>query len=552
MPAIVTNKFRMHNAKQFIEGFDEDAGFTSFANTAAGDTSLETNMYLFIGKVDPWTDDTSPPTPTDSVANTEYSHWRDMIAAKKIGSSDITHAVRRVDWANNTAYFAYNNANNALYDQNYYVLTDEYNVYKCLANNLSGGNSTTKPSGNSTAGLSTSDGYKWKFLYTISAASALKFATPSYIPTQTVRHANTVMPSSTQDNEKQRNVELACVDGRVEIINKTANGSGYHIFSSTLAANDNHNTSSFVLSTGSATDDIYNDCSIHFTDGAADGLGGKISDYNGTTKIATIETAIGATPANTAAFTIAPTVTITGDGQGLTARATGSNTTGVEGVTVLSAGNSYSNSIATITANASHGSGATATSIIPPKGDHGFDLVEELGGYFVMLNTRLEYSESNNFTTDNDFRKVGLLAQPNFANGDLATSTVLDQAVEATIQSLTGTAFAADDKITGVLSGATGRVVDYNGSTNKLKLIDVTKGTNSTAGFDTTPGSFQNNETFSAIDVDEASKSTAGNTNTVTGGDMQKFSGNIIYVENRSPVSRASDQIEDIKLIVEF
>ena len=65
MPAIVTNKFRLHNAKQFIEGFDEDSGFTSFANTAAGDTSLETNMYLFIGKVDPWTDDINPPTPTD-------------------------------------------------------------------------------------------------------------------------------------------------------------------------------------------------------------------------------------------------------------------------------------------------------------------------------------------------------------------------------------------------------------------------------------------------------------------------------------------------------
>ena len=550
MPAIVTNKFRLHNAKQFIEGFDEDSGFTSFANTAAGDTSLETNMYLFIGKVDPWTDDINPPTPTDSVSNTEFSHWRDMIAAKKIGAADVTHVTNRYNWANNTAYFAYTHANNALFSQQFYVLTDEYNVYKCLANNLSGGNSTVKPTGNSTSILATADGYKWKFMYTISAASALKFVTNSYMPTQQVRAANGAMVAESQENEKQRNVELACVDGAVDVINKTANGSGYHIFSSTLG-DASHTTSSVVLSTGAATNDIYNDCSIHFTSGAANNTGGKITDYDGSSTTVTFE-AVGVAPANGDSFTIAPTVTITGDGEGLTARATGSNTNGVEGITVLTAGNSYSNAVATISGNASHGSGATAQPIIGPKGGHGFDGVAELGGYFAMLNTRLEYSVSDNFTTDNDFRKVGLLAQPNYANGDIATATVLDQAVTITVQNLSGDAFAADDLVTGSQSGATGRVVDYTSGTLALRLIDVTKGSNTTDGYDTTAGSFQNNETFTVVDVDGSSKTTTGNTNTVTGGDMQKFSGDIIYVENRSPVTRASDQIEDIKLIVEF
>ena len=544
----------MHNAKQFIEGFDEDSGYTSFANTTAGDTSLETNMFLFIGKVDPWTDDINPPTPTDSVANTEYGHWRDMLAAKKVGAADITHAIERYDWTNNSPYFAYTSANNDLYTQSFYVLTDEYNVYKCLANNLTGGNSTTKPTGNSTSVFATADGYKWKYLYTVNAARALKFITPAYMPTQMVRYANGTMPSSTQDNEKQRAVELACTDGQVEIINKTANGSGYHIWSSTLAANDNHNTTSFVLSTGSATDDIYVGAAIHFTSGDANNQGYPVSDYNGTTKVATIATALDNTPANTDNFTIAPTVTITGDGQALTARATGSNTTGVEGITTISSGNSYSNVVVSIAGNttAPHGTGATAAAMIAPQGDHGFDAVAELGGYFVMLNTRLEYGESNNFTTDNDFRKVGLLAQPNYANGDLAVATVVDQAVAVVIQSLTGSDFAADDKVTGALSGATGRVVDYTSATLTLRLIDVTKGTNATAGFDTTPGSFQNNETFSTVDVIDVSKTTTGNTNTVTGGDLQKYSGDVIYVENRSPVTRASDQIEDVKLIVEF
>ena len=121
MPALVTNKFRMFNARQFRESFDEDFGMTTFANTVAGDTYLESNMYLFIGGVQPWSnvdtavtgdDDTDPPAPTDSISNTYFNHWKDMIAAKKIISTDVTHCISRYNWANNTAYFAYDNKSN--------------------------------------------------------------------------------------------------------------------------------------------------------------------------------------------------------------------------------------------------------------------------------------------------------------------------------------------------------------------------------------------------------------------------------------------------------
>ena len=77
MPAIVTNKFRIHNAKQFVEAFDEVSA-TSGAAITDSSGLLQTHMYLFIGKVTAWTesssDDTAPPTPTDSVANTVYNH----------------------------------------------------------------------------------------------------------------------------------------------------------------------------------------------------------------------------------------------------------------------------------------------------------------------------------------------------------------------------------------------------------------------------------------------------------------------------------------------
>jgi hypothetical protein len=71
-------------------------------------------------------------------------------------------------------------------------------------------------------------------------------------------------------------------------------------------------------------------------------------------------------------------------------------------------------------------------------------------------------------------------------------------------------------------------------------------GSNTTVGYDSITGSFQANETITAANGAQA------NTSAVVGGDFQKFSGDVLYIENRSPVTRADDQIEDVKLIIEF
>lgn len=556
MPALVSKKFRLHNAKQFVEAFDEDAGFTTFANTTAGDTSLETNMYVFIGGISAFTDDTNPPTPTDSVANSYYENWRDMIAAKKVSSSDVTHCVPRYNWTNNTNYFAYSHTENNLYGQTFYVVTDEYNVYKCLANNNSGGTSQAKPTGTGSSIITPgADGYKWKFMYNISASKALKFATTSYLPVQQVRHANafgksstTGMPSSSQENEYQRAVEVAAISGELNVINKTANGSNYVFESSSTQSITS--TTVFVIHNGADTnDDYYVGSDIFFTNGDASGMGGTITNYVGSSRTVTIGTALAATPTAVSTFVIAPKVTITGDGQAANARAIGSNTNQVTSVTVVNAGNNYSNAVVTFTANSSHGSGATATAVIEPYGGHGYDAVEELGGYNVMVNSRLENDESGDFTVSNDFRKIGLLRQPLTSAGAVATATTADQAVTITTQSYTSSSltYVADQLVTGSDSGATGRVVDYTVGTNKLRLVSVTHGSNTTNGYDGLPGSFQTNEAITVSGGDPTA-----NTNGVAAGELKPFSGDILYVENRSPVSRASDQIEDVKLIVNF
>ena len=85
MAAIITEKFRLHNASQFVESFSEASAST---------------YYLFLGKSSPFSSatsggsDSSPPTPADAVGQIEYYSWDSMLGAKNISSSDITRTAR--------------------------------------------------------------------------------------------------------------------------------------------------------------------------------------------------------------------------------------------------------------------------------------------------------------------------------------------------------------------------------------------------------------------------------------------------------------------------
>ena len=98
MSAIITEKFRQHNANQFFESFTEASAST---------------YYLFIGKSTAFTastttgNDSSPPTPADEIGEIHYYAWDSMLAAKKINSTDVTYALPRRNWSNGTTYDMY-------------------------------------------------------------------------------------------------------------------------------------------------------------------------------------------------------------------------------------------------------------------------------------------------------------------------------------------------------------------------------------------------------------------------------------------------------------
>ena len=426
MASLVTSKFRVHNAQQFAEAFSETSN---------------TVMYLFVGKNNAWTNDNSPPTPVNSTANVEYTPWRDMYAVKRITTSDVTHAIPRYDWTSGTVYDQYDDQDtNLIESDDFYVMTEDYNVYKCLFN-ASGAASTTKPTGVSTSPFTAADGYIWKYMYTVTTAKALKFLTNDYIPVQTL---------ASDGGEDQWDVQTAAVDGGIHVVKVTAGGSGY------------------------AT---------------------------------------------------APAVTITGDGTGATANSTITANV-VTAVTITAAGTGYTRASVTFASGA-----AAATAIISPKGGHGADAVEELGGKYIMLNVRLDGNESNTFSTANEFRQVGIVRDPYlYGTSTRAVASSFRQSFKYQLSGISGS-FTVDETIT---SGS-----------NTASLIEFT-----------TPNLFTTLPVHKPFaNTTSVTGGTSGATGTIaviTTPGLQPYTGDIIYVENRVPIARADDQIEDVKLVIQF
>lgn len=91
--------------------------------------------------------------------------------ATGIGSDAVLRAVMS---------FAYNGSH-TLEDSMFYVVTDEFNVYKCLENN-NNAPSTVKPTGTQITPILTADGYVWKYMYNVPINLRNKFLSDDQIP----------------------------------------------------------------------------------------------------------------------------------------------------------------------------------------------------------------------------------------------------------------------------------------------------------------------------------------------------------------------------------
>ena len=305
------------------------------------------------------------------------------------------------------------------------------------------------------------------------------------------------------------------------------------------------NTTTLQLATDANTtsDSVYVGSTLYITNNAGRGEQSVISAYDAALRRVTVQNAFTITPNTSSGYTISPTITINGDGSDAKARSIGNSTFGVQDILVTNKGLNYTTASISITANGSHGTGANADVIIGPVGGHGFNAIEELAGNRVMVDSRITGNESGFFTTDNEFRQVGLVRDPlQSANANaFFSSDLADQSSKITVREVAGT-FQADEVVFqgDSLSNSTanGVVVDFLNN-NRLRLNQVS-------------GSFVSNSTVNSITGNTTGATAIIVANGVSNSDMKPYSGDILYIENRTNVTRATNQIEDFKIVLEF
>jgi len=338
MAAIITEKFRLHNADQFEESFTESANNT---------------YYLFIGKSTPYTSgtsggsDSSPPTPVDGPSD-EFFSWDDMLAAKKITSSEIQRVIPRRNWVNSTKFDMYRPDYSAsvtatsgatnLYDSTFYFMTSDFRVYKVLDNNGGTAYSGTEPTSTSNAPFSLG-GYVLQYMYSLTSAQINSFLTADFMPVAT-----------------DSTVSGAATDGAIDSLIVTG-GSGY--------------------TNGTYYAAVYGD-----------------GTSQGTSSGAIVRITVSSGVIQPFGLTAGTDTTVHVAGSGYTF-----------GTVNLASGYTFSDAALT-SASAIGGSGGSISVVIGPKGGHGFNAVQELGGHYVMLGTTLTGAEGDDITTGNDFRKI--------------------------------------------------------------------------------------------------------------------------------------------------
>ena len=468
MAAIVTKNQRIQNAKNFIEDFSG---------------SPERNfLYLWLGKSDPWNNniesfvDGTIDLPIDG----EYQKsqiYNEMIAMKRVFEENMVHVVPTTVWTRGDEYQAWDDEYQVteiseggcpvvknIYDTKFYVVTIDFNVYKCLVAGPEG--STEMPTHTSVTSIEPkmySDGYVWHYMYTITTNDALIF------------YNNSFMPVHEKDTQHQ---DQADIDGGIFRVIVEEGGSGY---------------------TGTTTVTI---------DGPGTGaiaepviVGGEITEINITTTVDDY----------------------------------------------LNHGSGYT-SARVIISDPGRGSGAVARAVYSPRGGHGYNPLEELGGYNIEVAVDVEGSEEGKFITTNDYRRLGLIRNPMTSDDPpvLATDVVMNGLRSLSLTNISGI-FSPDEVVEEVAAGG-------DGNDRAKGFIDQftageTEGTgtlyyhqNSKSGWDP----------FTAGIGISSNESNSATISAVNPPDYTPFTGEIVFMENRAPIRRTESTREEIRLIVQF
>lgn len=520
--AIVTDQFRILNSQNFIDSI-----------STSGD-----NYYIFLGLPNPskigfgrtttWNDNS--PAPID---NFEYqSNVRDNILfGRKITAENVRRIVRRVDWQSGNTYEMYRHdysisnlspitKSTRLYDSNYYVVNSDFRVYICIDNGANVDNPNGNPSIDeptfttlepSRAGES-GDGYIWKYLYTISPSDIIKFDSTEYIP----------VPNNWLVSEQP------------DIRDVRENGDS--------SLNNNQIKKIYIKSRG-----------------------------------ANYQTPPGGGVCN-----------ILGDGEGGEALIEVNSLGEITSATIANGGRGYTYAIVDLDnfnglVGAGGGSYANLMPIIPPSKGHGYDIYQELGADKILIYVRFDDS-TKDFPVDTKFAQIGIIKNPAEFNSDSPLTlnqfsglyslklnesdlnvTIGDEITQTYVDNNGDTVIARGyiasyDTETKVLKYFRDRSLYYDDAFTTKDYENVS--TNSKVVDFTPSSSYPISPIGGTIDTSFTGSTMIINSKTIDLGvefisgiafpEINKKTGEIIYLDNRPLISRNSRQKEDIKVILEF
>ena len=522
MAAIVTDQFRILNANNFVETIEDS---TNSYYVVVGLVNPTTPIVGF-GRSEEW--NTNQPNPLD---NFNYSnHVGDtMTFGKKVTTDNVRRLITRRDWSQGTKYEMYRHdyslknpspitGSSRLYDSSYYVMNQNFDVYVCIDNGSTGILTTGNASQDepvftdlepSRAGES-GDGYIWKYLFTVPPNDIIKFDSTEYISVP----SNWPTATTTQIQSVRENGDSTINNNQIRKVYIEKQGFGY-----------TQNQSGV-------------ECDI-----IGDGTGAK--------------------------------VVIDTDSEGKITKTNVSS--GGSGYTygMVDLGNLQKNTTVQVRAK--------LIPIIPPSRGHGYDLYKELGTDKLLVYARFDDS-TKDFPTDTKFAQISIIKNPtSIGSTAVFTENQFSSVNALKVISPTGTP-TIGEKIEQTVTGGTalGYIVSYDTDTNVVKYYqDRSLVFNQTTGDQTdyvgvTTNSKMLNFASSAdkiiaptsgfsASVDQnfsgISTNPTGNkvislgvnfTNGLANPEINKKSGEVIYLDNRPLITRNSRQKEDIKIILEF
>lgn len=462
----------------------------------------------------------------------ELETRNNILATKRIGASDISFVVPRNDWKTGVAYDQYDDNYSVTYPAvsgatslvtaKFFVLTDEYNVYKCIKN-AHGGVSTVKPTGTTTDRFDTADGYIWKYMYSIPPSSRNKFLNNNYMPVQTAVQ------------------EQFYSSGKVLSGTIVSAGTGYTTANVTIAGDGTGATATLTLNAGQIASIIMTDVGTGYTYATmnitGDGTGAVITPNFSMGDLDTFQSnvellAVKGTIENIVIengghnYTNA-TVTIFGDGIGATATAT--ITAGaITDIVMTNVGSGYTFARVVVTGA---GVDAVLRAIISPIGGHGKNPVQELCARRLLFYTTIAGDKNQGFSIANNFQQIGILRNiREFSKPDKYFGTTGSPLFKFTV---IGTAVFLNDEFVNSVTGARYKVFAMSGTDilvqnfdNETPLINMTLNNTSRAG--------QNHVTA------------------ITQPTVDKFSGEMLYIDNVMAIQSSSDQIVTFKTSIKF